>query len=268
MALFTVTDRKAVMDYIISFTQKHEHIVALVAVGSGAYGYIDELSDLDMVIALDSDEHMEAVMEYAAAQLRARLNFIYFKQIPQRRLQVYLTDNYLEIDIGYGAYTGAAASQKHWKVLFDKSGTVEQAMRESWEKREMAPKTPEIEQKLVECADSAWHYLMHAAAAIKRKCYWRAVTELDYARGLLIGLLGSRYSLETSRFREVDQLPETELAVLAKTLPSSLTPDALWRSLTALTDAVYTELERYGEQARITVNRQQVNEYIKACRGL
>lgn len=105
MALFTVTDRKAVMDYIISFTQKHEHIVALVAVGSGAYGYIDELSDLDMVIALDSDEHMEAVMEYAAAQLRARLNFIYFKQIPQRRLQVYLTDNYLEIDIGYGAYT-------------------------------------------------------------------------------------------------------------------------------------------------------------------
>ena len=87
MALFTVTDRKAVMDYIISFTQKHEHIVALVAVGSGAYGYIDELSDLDMVIALDSDEHMEAVMEYAAAQLRARLNFIYFKQIPQRRLK-------------------------------------------------------------------------------------------------------------------------------------------------------------------------------------
>ena len=268
MPLFSVTDRQDVLDYIISFTQQHEHIVALVAVGSGAYGYIDELSDLDMVVAVDSDENLETVMEYVAAQLRKRLNFIYFKQMPQRRLQVYLTESYLEIDIGYGPYTSAAAAQQHWKVVFDKSGTVEQAMRGSWEKRDMASKTAELEQKFVECADSVWHYLMHAAVAIKRKYYWRAVIELDYARSLLISALGFRYSLETNRFGEVDQLPETELAVLAKTLPSGLTPDALWRSLAALTDAVYTELEHYGEQVRITVNRRQVNEYIKACREL
>jgi len=125
-------------------------------------------------------------MEYVRSQLSKHLNFIYFSQIPQKRLQVYLTDNYLEIDIGYGAYTGAAAIRKHWKVLFDKSGTVDKAMRASWEKKEAASKTNELNKKLAECSDSVWHNLMLAAVAIKRRQYWRAYTELDLARKWLI----------------------------------------------------------------------------------
>ena len=267
MSLFSIADRKNVMDYIISFTEQNEHIVALVAVGSGSYGFYDELSDLDFVIAIDSDENMEIVMEYVRSQLNKRLNFIYFRQIPQKRLQVYLTDNYLEIDIGYGAYTSAAAFRKHWKVLFDKSGTVDKAMRASWEKKEMASKTDEFYKKLADCSDSVWHNLMLSAVAIKRKHYWRAYAELDLARKWLIELLCCRYFLDADRNREVDKLPEAELAILRKTLVSNLTQEALWCSLDALTYAVYTELERYGEQACIKVNRQQVNEFINACRN-
>ncbi len=268
MSLFSIADRKNVMDYIISFTEQNEHIVALVAVGSGSYGFYDELSDLDFVIAIDSDENMEIVMEYVRSQLNKRLNFIYFRQIPQKRLQVYLTDNYLEIDIGYGAYTGAAAIRKYWKVLFDKSGTVEKAMRASWEKKEMVFKTNEFDKKLVECSDSVWHNLMLSAVAIKRRQYWRAYTELELARKWLIELLCCRYSLDAGRSREVDKLPDAELAILKKTLVSSLTQDALWNNLDALTDTVYSEIERYGERAHILVNRQQVNEYINACKDL
>lgn len=268
MAVFNITDRKNIMDYILSVTEPNEHITALIAVGSGAFGYIDELSDLDMVVAVDSDENMEAVMKFVNSQLNKQLNFIYFKQALQRRLQVYLCDNYLEIDIGYGAYTSAAAIRKDWKVLFDKSGTVDDMMKKSWEKRESEPKTDRYNKKLVECSDAVWHNLMHAAVAIKRRQYWRAAAELELARSLLIGLLGCRYSLETGRNRDVDQLPEAELSVLKKTLIPDFTQDAFWRSLTALTDAVYTELERFSEQACISVNRRQINEYINACRSL
>ncbi len=41
MAVFNTTDRKNIMDYILSVTEPNEHIIALVAVGSGAFGYID-----------------------------------------------------------------------------------------------------------------------------------------------------------------------------------------------------------------------------------
>lgn len=268
MSLFSVEERKRIMDYIISFTKSYEHIVALVAVGSGSYGFYDELSDLDFVIAIDSNENMEMVMEYVKSQLDKCLNHIYFKQSPQKRLQVYLSDNYLEIDIGYGAYTSAAATKKHWKVLFDKSETVEKAMRASWEgKIANENETNELSQRLAECSDSVWHNLMLAAVAIKRGQYWRAYTELEFVRKWLIELLCYRYSLDSDRNREVDKLPEAELSVLNKTLVSSLNKDALWRSLDALVDAVYTELESYGERACIIVNRQQVNEYINACRN-
>jgi len=267
MALFTTADRKNVMDEIIAFTEKNEHIMALIAVGSGAFGYIDELSDLDMFVAIDSDENLELVMAYVAAQLNERLRFIYFKQMPQRKLQVYMSENYLEIDIGYGAYASAAATRKNWKVLFDKTGTMNEIMRSTWEENEKNFQTNEYDTKLAECS-GVWHYLMHSAVAIKRRQYWRAVAELEFVRNLLIGLLGCRYSLETKRGRDLDKLPENELTALKKTLVSNLTQDALWLNLAALTDAVYTELERYGERARITVNRRQVNEYIYACRDL
>lgn len=269
MSVFSTTDRKNIMDYIVSFTEKNEHITALIAVGSGSFGYIDELSDLDMVVAVDSDENMETVMEYVTLRLNERLNFIYFKQISQRKLQVYLSDNYLEIDIGYGAYADAAASRKNWKVLFDKSGTVDQAMSSSWERHEKATKTDEHNRKLAECSDVIWHHLMHTAVAIKREQYWRAVIELEHARNLFIGLLCCRYSLDTgNRGRDVDKLPEAELTILKKTLVSNFMQDALWFNLTTLTNAVYTELERYGDRACITVNRRQINEYISACQGL
>ena len=267
MALFSVTYRKSIMDYIISFTEQNEHIVALIAVGSGSFGYNDELSDLDMVVAIDSNKNMETVMEYVALQLKKRLNFIYFQQMPQRRLQVYLSDNYLEIDIGYGAYTDAAAFKKNWKVLFDKTGTIDEKMCNSWEENKII-QTNEQNKKLAECSDVAWHKLMLSAIAIKRRNYWRAVVELEYVRNLYIGLLGYRYSLETNQGRDVDNLPETQLSILKKTLVSNFTQDALWLNLTNLADAVYTELERHGERACITVNRQQVNEYINLCRNL
>jgi len=153
-------------------------------------------------------------------------------------------------------------------VIFDKSGTVDRAMRSSWEKKETASKANELDQKLAECSEVVWHNLMLSAVAIKRKQYWRAYTELELARNWLIELLCSRYALDADGNREVDELPEAELAKLNKTLVSSMTQDALWRNLDAITDAIYTELERYGERARIILNRQQVNEYINMCNAL
>lgn len=267
MAVFNASERAAIVDNIIEFTKQNEHIIALIAVGSGSYGYIDELSDIDFVIAIDQDENMDIVMDYVAEQLNKRLHFLYFKQVQERRLQVYLSDQYLEIDIGYGAYTRAAAIQKDWKVLFDKSGTVDEAMRSFWNWYGKAPKTEELDKKLFECSDTVWHYFMHAAVAIKRGQYWRAVSDLELARNQLIGLLGLRYSLDMNRGRDVDKLPKEELAALKRTLVSELSREELLSCLDVLIDAVYTELERYGERACIKVNRQQIIEYTRRGDG-
>ena len=267
MALFTPADRKSIMDYIVSFTEQNEHIVALVAVGSGSFGYTDELSDLDFVVAIDSGENLDIVKDSVANELSKKASIIYFKQDPDIPLQVYLCDNFLEIDIGYGVYTDAAATRAHWKVLFDKTGTVQEAMQTSWEKTKNDPKIDEYAKALLECSDRVWSNLMHGAVAIKRKQYWRAIAELDIARNFLVKLLGLRYSLDPERGRDVDKLPEFELHALKKTLVRDFSQESLWSNLTCLTNAIYAELERTEKQACIKINRQQVNEYINACRN-
>lgn len=267
MPIFSPAQRQTFVDELIALTKQNEHIMALIAVGSGAYGYIDELSDIDMVIAVDKNENLETVMDAVAAQIKAKLTLIDFSQNTKRRLQVYMDERFLEIDIGYGAYTDAAAYKKDWKVLFDKTNTVEQKMRLSWD-AQAAAQTPDAYQALLtDCAERIWHNLMHAAVAIKRGLLWRAYSELELARNTYIGLLGSKHSLDTVRGRELDKLPVNELAILDKTLVPALTQDALWNSLNAITDAVYDELE-HGEQIHIFITRAQVQAYIRACREL
>lgn len=193
---------------------------------------------------------------------------IYFKQVPQRGLQVFVSSEFLEVDIGYGAYAYAAAFKKDWKVLFDKSGTVDEKMRLSWQKHESASNDDEYGKLRAECADTVWHNLMHAATAIKRGQLLRAMSELELSRGIYIGLLGCRCARDIKRGRDLDKLPQKEKDELKRTLVFALSPDALWEILFALADAIYTELERGGEQAHISVNRAQVTEYISACRSL
>ena len=255
------------LESITAFAEKQPHITALIVVGSGAMGYTDELSDLDFVVGLDGDASMETVMADMAAFLKERAKPIYFKQAAQRRMQVYLTDHYLEIDIGYGDHAQAMAFRPHWQVLFDRSGTVEEKMRSSWAAISAAPKEERQARVAAECADIVWHNLMHAAVALARGQCWRAETELENVRGVLLKLLGLRYGLDMERGREADKLPETELARLQGTLATALTPDALWQSLHALAEAVYAELARYGEQAHMQVNYPQMIEYLDFCRA-
>jgi predicted nucleotidyltransferase len=267
MAMFTADKRAEIMEYIKAFAEKNEHIISLIAVGSGAVGYTDRLSDLDMVIAIDSNENLTLVMDEVAQKLKEKVRFIYFKQVPQIRMQVYMSEDYLEIDIGYGVYTSAAAFKKHWKVLFDKSGTVDNAMRRSWEAISAAPKGDELGKKLFELSDTAWHHLMHSAVAISREQYWRAESELEFVRNQLFAVWGCRYSLDVARGRDADSIPKEKLDSLKGTLPSELSGEALKGCLYALTGAVYSELESCGTAFESSVTRDNVAEYISACIG-
>ena len=125
---FNVDDRQNVLDYILSAAKDFAKIVSLVQVGSGAKGFNDERSDLDFVIALDSNESMAEVMDYIHKKVSEKYTLSFFSQSPERHLQVYVLDNLLEIDIGYGYYEHAAALKPTFKVLFDKSGIVEDKM--------------------------------------------------------------------------------------------------------------------------------------------
>ena len=260
--IFSVLDRQTAFDYILSAARQCDKIVSLVQVGSGANGYHDERSDLDFVIALDSGDSMAEVMEYMHRKISGEYELLFFNQDESRHLQNYILSNLLEIDLGYGTYENAAAWKPAFKVLYDHSGVVEEKMIRSRDWMDDRIYGEKQKKDIDTACRSVWIRLMHAAVAIHRGNYFRAVGELEYVRKQYIDLLGDRYRLESSLNREIDRLPETEKAAIRSTFVTCESPSELWERLINLTVLVYKELEGFD----VPVTQEMMFEYYKGLR--
>ena len=241
--IFNAQDRQEVFDYILSITKENPKIVALVQVGSGAYGYHDEKSDLDFVIALDSDSSMLKVMDYMNEKLASEYEIRYSKKQEASHLLVVVLSNLLEIDMGFGCYEHAAARKAEYKVLFDNTGVVEPKMVKSRDWMDDSIYGNKQKKDIETACDSIWARMMHAAVAIYRNNFLRAIGELEFIRRVYIDLLGDRYKLESGYNHDMDKLPEEAKADIKSTLVYSEEVKDLWTSLLNLTSLVYKELE-------------------------
>lgn len=259
MNIFSVEDRQKAFEYILTVTEGHEKIIALCQVGSGAKGYNDARSDLDFVIAMDTGDSMAEVMEYMKKRICEEYDVIYFKQAEDRHLQVYVLDDLLEIDIGFGGYEHAAAWKPAFKVLFDRSGVVEEKMIQSRAWMDDSIYGNKQKKDIEQACDSIWMRMMHAAVAINRGLTFRAIGELEYIRKTYIDLLGDRFRVESGLNREIDQLPEQEKNLIRSTFVQGETKEELWNSLLTLTTLVYQELE----EKAVPITKEMVLEYYK-----
>ncbi len=260
--IFSVQDRQEAFEYILSVTRECGKIVALVQVGSGAVGFHDERSDLDFVIALDSDDSMAEVMEYMHRKISAKYELLFSTRDESRHLQNFILTGLLEIDLGYGGYENASARKPAFRVLYDRSGVVEEKMIRSREWMDDRVYGDKLEKDAETACRSVWIRLMHAAVAIRRGQTFRAMGELEYVRKQYIDLLGDRFRLESGLNREIDRLPEKEKAEIRSTFVTGESPEALWSSLLNLTRLVYRELEGHA----VPVSQEMLHAYYQDLR--
>ena len=257
--IFSVQDRQDVFDFLLDIVKVHSKIISLVQVGSGAFGYNDDHSDLDFVIALDTNDSMFEVMEYVSQKIKEKYDVIFFSQQESRHLQCYFLSNLLEIDIGYGGYEHAAALKPAFKVIFDHSGLVEEKMIKSREWMDNSIFGEKQKKDIDLACEQLWMRLMHAAVAIKRGNFFRAMGELDFVRNLYINLIGNRFKLESKMNREIDKLPKEEKSAIKSTYITGESSEQLWKVLLNLTELIYKELEYYD----LPVNKEMLYKYYK-----
>ncbi len=260
--MFSVQDRQNLLDYIESVSLECDKIVALVQVGSGAIGYNDDWSDLDFVIALDAKESKSEVMNYMHQRIDEKHKVAHFSQHDERNLQCYVLSNLLEIDLGYGAYDRAAALKPEFKVLYDKSGIVNEKMDRSREG--LGDRIYEEKHKIdiEQACNVVCIHMMHAGVAIHRNNFFRAVGEIDYIRKTYIELVGDRFRLESNMNREIDKLPEKEKAEIKKTYMTGESAAELWRTLIKLTEMTYKELKGY----KLPVSQDMIQSYYEGLK--
>ena len=257
--IFNVQDRQKAFDYILSITKENPKIVSLVQVGSGSYGYHDEKSDLDFVIALDSDSSMTEMMDYVNEKIASRYEIAFCKKEEASHLLVIVLSNLLELDFGFGCYEHAAARKAEYKVLFDNTGVVEEKMVQSRSWMDDSIYGNKQKKDIEAACNSIWARMMHAAVAIYRNNYLRAIGELECIRRTYIDLLGDRYRLESGYNHDMDKLPPEAKADIKSTLVFSEETKDLWTSLLNLTSLVYKELE--GNE--VPISKKMLLEYYK-----
>ena len=255
--MFSVLDRQNVLDYIVSVSLECDKIVALVQVGSGAVGYNDDWSDLDFVIALDAKDSKAEAMNYMQQRISEKYKTSYFFQHDERNLQCYVLSNLLEIDLGYGPYDRAAALKPEFSVLFDKTGTVKEKMDKSREGLGDRIYGEKHKKDIEQAYKEVWIRMMHAAVAIHRYNFFRAVGEIEYIRKTYIELIGDRFRLESNINREIDKLPEEEKAEIKETYITGESAAVLWGSLLKLTELIYNELKGF----KVPVSQEMIKSY-------
>lgn len=267
MKLYTADDRESVKTFITGLFTQAPDIIALTLIGSAALNYIDELSDIDMMSVVSGEENIAATMDFISRGIREKYDTLCFVQLDKRNLQVYLLSNYLELNISYYTPETLKAKNDAYIILFDKSDGVKRIMESTYDlysAGQPAKSASLYEEKLAEYSEQTWHFLFHAAIAIKRNQLWRAVCEMNYARNYIIDLKGLRHLGGIgNRQKDVDSIPANELTLLQRTLPYDLSKQALLDKLIRLTDAAYDEFEVVPNNKHITVTRSHVKDYLK-----
>lgn len=243
---YSPATREAILDRLLTALQSDKRITGVVVVGSGAEGFEDIYSDIDVcAVTAFADDVKPAFQEWGVKiqEMLPMFNSIEVPRSPNVYLWVFLLENFLEIDLCFLCLDDLRATRKRWKTVLDRSGEIEGILQSSWVNR---PK-PDLEEAYRSRLNTILHYISHAAVAIHRNQPWRALYEIEQIRNQTIELHGLRVDLETKRFRHVDQMSEDFLACLEDTLVLSFRTVDMMNALKAATACFFREVRHFDE---------------------
>ena len=247
---YSPATREAILDRLLTALQSDKRLAGLLVVGSGAEGFEDAHSDIDLCAVTTSADDVRPAFQEWGEKIREMLPMFHSLESPRAPnvyLWVFLLENFLEIDLCFLCLNDLRATRNRWNTIFDRSGRIESIMQSSWENR---PK-PDLEEAYRFRLSSIWHCIKHATIAAQRGQPWRAIFELELIRDRAIELRGLREELETKRFRHVDQMPEDFLKGLEQTLVLSLKGVDIMNALKAATACFFSEAREYDKMLNL-----------------
>lgn len=240
---FTPESRQETLKRILAALEEDERIIGVLIVGSGAVGFDDDLSDIDLSIVA-SDEDAEPVFRDWRARFEDLLPIIDCGEVvygPGSYLYVILLDGFLEFDAGFMAIGKLSAKRERWRVAFDRSGRIEGIMHRTWAER----RKPDLGTEYHRRADGIWHIIMHVGQALMRSHLVRGLHYLETIRTRTIELACIRMDLDAGDYRQVHQLPSELIDRLQATLPASIGDVELLRACETAIDCFFAEAREW-----------------------
>ena len=198
-----------------------------ILVGSGAIGFSDSYSDIDIVVVVDDDMDTNEVSEVWKNYLQDNLAVMAYAVAPRADRIIlhnfYLT-SYLEINNCVLPLELLSATKERYKVLWDRTGRMQTILDESWAHL----KTRNHFERYFEARKAGiWHYINHAYVALQRGNAWQAISDIEEIRNQIVHLRAYRSGLEPKRNRDVGKMEHNFLEQLSTLLVDSLSLETL-----------------------------------------
>ncbi len=233
--MFTVEQRDALRDLVLTLAENDRRVVAGAAVGSLALGGGDRFSDLDLTFAVSDDVPIAEVLDDWTRTLSDELTALHLVDL-QRGLttyRVFLMADALQFDLSMTPAAQFTPAGPKFRLLF---GETAQGAADGAPK---APATGDI---------FGWGviYALHSRACIERGRVWQAEHYIGAVRDHALSLACLRLGLPAVQARGYDDLPAGVLATFNGTHVVSLEPERLHSALSAAMRALLREGDESG----------------------
>jgi hypothetical protein len=234
--VFTVEQRDALRERVLTLAEKDRRVVAGAAVGSLAVGDGDRFSDLDLTFAVADHVAVADVLDDWTRTLSDELAAVQLVDLERGPTiyRVLLLPDALQVDLSLTPAARFTAAGPRFRLLFGQTAEGEAAD---------AP-TPPAPGDLF-----GWGviYGLHARACIERGRVWQAEHYVGAVRDHALSLACLSRELPAVQARGYDDLPADTLASVDGAHVGSLEPERLRSALSAAMRALLHE----GEQANV-----------------
>lgn len=220
--MFSIEERQRVLESICDVLLADEKVASSILVGSGAIGFTDELSDLDLHVMTFETEQVREVF----AELKDRVTdllpvtaYVDSRRGENKVMHHFLLESFLEIDMCILPVAETEAKAPHWRVLFDRTNSVDRRMAKSWEEEQGRDRLEGAHEGYV---GAIWHFVLHGVVAAKRGRYWQALSDVERIRSMAAELRGLRTGVRTNRNKDLHEMESLFLERLEGTLVGSL----------------------------------------------
>ncbi len=248
--LCTPKEREQILNSLLDALKKDNRSAGVALVGSGAIGFEDTFSDIDLSVVVESSNNIENVFQYWVTQFKQTLHPIgYFetRYANDNLLWGFLLPNFLEIDMGFLGLGNLVARSERWKVIFDNTGRIEEILHRTWENRPPV----DIRGKYLENFNGIWHYITHVAILVERGQLLRAIHYLNELRDDTVEIIGLRHGLRTRNWRDVDIFPAKVRRKLNETMVTNMEKPEILRALKVTTKLFFEEAEILDKALRV-----------------
>ena len=243
---------------MVEESKKEAAFVGCVLVGSGAIGFTDEYSDIDIVIVVDDAEDFHGISDAWKNHLHEHLPVLAYGVSPRAEkiiLHNFYLANYLELNICVMPLDVLSAFKAQFKVIWDRTCRMQAIMEKTWDERRSVD--PLIEYFKTAKA-GIWHYINHGFIALERGKAWQGLSDIDEIRRQIIHLHAYRNGLDPKRNRDVDAMEESYKNRLVALLVDSTSIDALKQKLNLAAHMFFEEARDISRERGLDHDLEEV----------